>query len=98
MHTSFASAARRCRRPGLSCFDLGPRYAALTWSVGTALERVAGWPDAVRAMLAPGGAPWSGGVVGWVSYEAGRETERMGAAKDRPLVPEIHLSRVDGSC
>jgi para-aminobenzoate synthetase component 1 len=96
VHTSFASAARRCRRPGLSCFDLGPRYAALTWSAGPALEQVAGWPDAVRAMLVPGGAPWSGGVVGWVSYEAGRETERMGAAKAPALVPEIHLSRVDG--
>ena len=96
MQTSFASAARRCRRPGLSCFDLGPRYAALTWSVGPALERVAGWPDAARAMLVPGGPPWSGGVVGWVSYEAGRETERMEAAKGPALVPEIHLSRADG--
>jgi para-aminobenzoate synthetase component 1 len=47
-------------------------------------------------MLVPGGAPWSGGVVGWVSYEAGRETERMGAAKGPALVAEIHLSRVDG--
>ncbi len=47
-------------------------------------------------MLVPGGTPWSGGVVGWVSYEAGRETERMGAAKGPALVPEIHLSRVDG--
>lgn len=47
-------------------------------------------------MLVPGGSPWSGGVVGWVSYEAGRETERMGAAKGQALVPELHLSRADG--
>jgi para-aminobenzoate synthetase component I len=47
-------------------------------------------------MLRARGAPWSGGVVGWISYEAGRETERMGAAKEAALVPELHLSRVEG--
>jgi para-aminobenzoate synthetase component I len=94
--TTFANTARRCRRAGLSCFDLGPRYAAVTWSDEPPLTTVAGWRDAVRSMLRPGGSGWSGGVVGWIGYEAGRETERMGTAKAPPLVPELALSRVDG--
>ncbi len=96
MQTVLSSAARRCRRSGLSCFDLGPRYAAITWSDDVALGTVSGWPDAVRSMLRSGGGPWSGGVVGWIAYEAGRETERMGTGKEPPIVPEVQLSRVEG--
>lgn len=88
------------RRDGLAVLDLGARWTLVTWGAEGAVTALEGWQDRARALLraesATPGAPFSGGLVGWLGYEAGRSVERMPCPRVPPAAPEIALWRVEG--
>lgn len=73
----------------------------LTWGAGPAVSPGPGWIEAARALIHPRAArpdlPFSGGLVGWLGYEAGRAVERMPAPRGPTPLPDLCLWRVEGA-
>lgn len=73
----------------------------LTWGAGPAVSPGPGWIEAARALIQPRAArpdlPFSGGLVGWLGYEAGRAVERMPAPRGPTPLPDLCLWRVEGA-
>lgn len=86
---------------GLAVLDLGKRWTVVTWGSGEALPPSPDWRDAARALLRPVSArpdlPFSGGLVGWIGYEAGATLERMPAPRSPAPLPALCLWRADGA-
>ena len=86
--------------PGFACFDTENDQSFICWSRHTPFTETHGWEDFVRRSIHPSpqvGDGFSGGVIGWLGYEAGRTVEAM----PRPLVDrathDLCLWRVDGA-
>jgi para-aminobenzoate synthetase component I len=92
---------RHRAREGLAWLDGGDRTPSLfVWDPGASVPSGPDWPESLRAMLRPGPswseAPFAGGVLGYVGYEAGRHLERMPAPQGPGLLPDLGLRRHDG--
>ncbi len=88
--------------PGLAWLDGGPRAPSMfTWRPGPSVPGGPGWPERLRGLLRPGPrfeeAPFAGGVVGFVGYEAGRHVERMPEPAGLGLLPDLVLRRHEGA-
>lgn len=87
--------------PGLAWLDGGPGSPSLfTWGPGAAVPAGSDWPTRLRGLLRPGpqfaDAPFAGGVLGFVGYEAGRHVERMPVPQGAGPLPELGLRRYEG--
>lgn len=86
--------------PGLACFDTDLGVSILTWGDGSAHTESADWQDFVRSETksAPNnGGLFTGGVVGWLGYEAGGSVERMPFPVAPRATHDVCLWRTDGS-
>lgn len=93
-------------RHGLVALDLGARWTLVTWATGSARVTGPDWARSARALLRPDAPPpprapgprlpFTGGLVGWLSYEAGASVERMPAPRGPAPVAPIGLWRADG--
>ncbi|MGB0641539.1 MAG: chorismate-binding protein, partial [Myxococcota bacterium] len=86
--------------PGLACFDTDLGVSILTWGNGSAHTESAGWQDFVRAetkSCGTNGGLFTGGVVGWLGYEAGSSVERMPSPVGPRATHDVCLWRTDGS-
>ena len=86
---------------GLAVFDVGPQWTVVTWGEGPFVEFSTDWQEQARALLtghrSDPALPFSGGLVGWIGYEAGRVMERMPEpVSPRPL-PDLMLWRTEGA-
>jgi para-aminobenzoate synthetase component I len=86
--------------PGFCVFDTANGQSVVTWSHHPPHTKIDGWKayirDNIRATPADQ-ATYSGGVVGWLGYEAGRSMETMPLpAMNRPA-HDICLWRTDGA-
>lgn len=84
---------------GLAVLDLGDRGTVVTWGRAPVDLSAGAWPEALRNALrdAPGpkAAPFRGGVVGWLGYEAGAAVERM-PVHTGALAPSASFWRCEG--
>lgn len=85
---------------GLVVLDLGARWTLVTWAGGRGLATGPDWLAQARELIRPQPAepslPFSGGLVGWLSYEAGRTVERMPPPRAPAAAPEVALWRAEG--
>jgi len=81
----------------VACFDAPDGHTMLTWGNGSP-PTVGPWLPAARQALksAPPGQ-FSGGIVGWLGYEAGAEVERMPTPRGPRPVADTNMWRVDGA-
>jgi anthranilate/para-aminobenzoate synthase component I len=79
-------------RPGTAVLELETPGMLVCWGAAPAELDPGDWRRALRGLLRPGGAPWSGGVVGWIGYEAGAQLDRQPVHDDR-AVPTVALWR-----
>ena len=83
------------------CFDDAEGRQILSFTEAPLIGSDATYLDTVRHRLldavSEDGHPFSGGVMGFVSYEAGRFSEMMPAPKASRIHPDIGLRRYDGS-
>jgi len=87
--------------PSLCWLDGGSTAPSLfVWGPGEPLAAGEPWVAAVREALRAGphfpDAPFAGGVLGYLGYEAGRHVERMPAPGRSGLLPETGLRRFEG--
>jgi len=87
-------------REGFCCFDTADGCSVITWSNHPPHTSIDGWEAFVRENTkdySELSSPYSGGVVGWLGYEAGRSVETM----PPPLGPrpshDVCLWRTDGA-
>ncbi|MFT4979901.1 MAG: para-aminobenzoate synthetase component 1 [Myxococcota bacterium] len=85
----------------LAVFDLGAAWTVVTWAEAPAtIDAAPDWITAARAALQPRPPqpllPFSGGLVGWLGYEAGRFTERMPPPRADPPAATLRLWRCEG--
>jgi para-aminobenzoate synthetase component 1 len=86
--------------PGVACFDTGLGVSILTWGDGSAHTESAGWQDFVRAETKKTNSAdglYTGGVVGWLGYEAGASVERMPFPVAPRATHDVCLWRTNGS-
>ena len=87
------------RRTGFASFK-GPWGTVLTWGDGAAVSPRHDWASQVKELLNPASLesslPFSGGVVGYVGYEAGRWCERMPSPGAKRALPDLGLWRTEG--
>ncbi len=87
------------RKPGFASFK-GPWGTVLTWGEGKRVAPGSDWGAQVKALLNPtvleASMPFSGGVVGYVGYEAGRWCERMPEPLAERALPDLALWRTEG--
>ncbi len=70
----------------------------VTWGSEQPLTGSEPWPEQVRRALRPTkGDSFTGGVVGWLGYEAGAAVEAMPIPKGPRVLPDTCLWRVDGA-
>lgn len=73
----------------------------LTWDAVEEVEVGPGWQGQLRALLRdqapPAGLPFAGGVIGHLSYEAGRYCERMPLGKGRSVSGDGLFRRYPGA-
>lgn len=82
------------------CFDDAQGRQVLSFTDASLIASNETYLDTVRAQLQCSrveGHPFSGGVMGFVSYEAGRFSECMPTPKASRLHPDIGLRRYEGS-
>jgi anthranilate/para-aminobenzoate synthase component I len=91
-------AAEHC--VGLGVIDLGDRGTIVTWAAGPRVPDGTDWwseaRDLLRSPPPTSDHPFSGGLIGWLGYEAGRHHERM-PTRGPGALPDIGLWRCDGS-
>ncbi len=86
-------------QPGLACFDTGLNTTLVTWGAGPSCTQTEDWPRFVREhcrMSDSDSSLFSGGVVGWLGYEAGQSTEQMPAPAGPRPTHDVCLWRTDG--
>jgi len=86
--------------PGFACFDTEAGTTFMTWSHHPPFTDLHGWEAFVRRSIRS--TPrfetgFSGGVVGWLGYEAGQSVETMPAPEGNRPTHDICLWRVDGA-
>jgi anthranilate/para-aminobenzoate synthase component I len=85
----------------LVVLDIGRDWTIVTWSDHPSfIPASPEWIAQARASLCPRPAadvPFSGGLVGWLGYEAGRFVERMPAPSSPPKTADLRLWRCEGS-
>jgi len=86
--------------PGFACFDTEAGSTFMTWSQHPPFTALHGWENFVRRSIRStssreGG--FSGGVVGWLGYEAGQTVEAMPKPDGQRPTHDVCLWRVDGS-
>jgi len=79
--------------PGLAATELGAEGLLVTWGPQTLVTDPADWRATIRGMLCPGGSASSGGVVGWIGYEAGCVVERQAVHPPDGSFPTVALWR-----
>ena len=88
-------------RPNPVVFDTPNGRTILSFGSAPLLEPRDSLEAEIRGALAarqsPGGHPFAGGVMGYVSYESGRFFERMPGARGPLPIPEFGLRRYEGS-
>lgn len=88
------------RLNGFAALDLGARWTLLTWGAGERVQGGARWPEEARRLLRPNRAetrlPYTGGLVGWIGYEAGAAVERMPPPRGASPLPALGLWRTEG--
>jgi para-aminobenzoate synthetase component 1 len=85
---------------GFGCFDVGEKQTVLTWGEGTPHTVSDGWQAFVRRNLRPSSTDarvFSGGVIGWLGYEAGRSVETMPDQQQPRPTHDVCLWRTDGA-
>lgn len=87
--------------PGLVWLDGGPSEPSLfSWAPTGEVRPGERWTEGVRRLLRPGprfeAAPFAGGVLGYVAYEAGRQVERMPEPTGPTPLPGVGLRRHPG--
>ena len=86
--------------PGLVAMDCGSQWSVLTWGEGEVVRCGAKWADQARALLREQSRdpalPFTGGLVGWLGYESGRQMERMPAPTAARPAEDLLLWRVEG--
>ncbi len=103
MPSAVPSLARVLRaaaaHPGLACFDLGPDTTVVTWGAGPFVTEGPDWAERARRLLrvTRRGQLYSGGLVGWIGYEAGRFMERMPPVCGVRRLPDLRLWRTEGA-
>ena len=95
---SIVNAARDMA--GFCCFDTADGHTLVTWGEREPHTTIEGWERFVRANTQ--GVPmvnstYSGGVVGWIGYEAGRSVETMPPPSGNRPTHDICLWRTDGA-
>ena len=81
----------------VACFDAPDGRTMVTWSHRTA-SICDSWVDDTRAALRPTQSnKFAGGVVGWLSYEAGGQVERMPSHRQPHTGMKSCLWRVEGA-
>ena len=70
-------------RPGAAALELGTAGTLVCWGTAPPQLDPPDWRVALRYLLRPGGAPWTGGAVGWIGYEAGAQVDRQPVHTDR---------------
>jgi len=99
---SISAVARRVAQlPGAAWLDDANGWSIFVWGQGPCVPASPEWPKVARRMLrdqplGQGPSPFVSGLLGYVSYEAGRFTEHM-RPRHRAAIPEIYLRRYDGS-
>ena len=86
--------------PGFACFDTETGTTFMTWSFHPPFTDLHGWEAFVRRSIRPSpnlDTGFSGGVVGWLGYEAGQSVETMPAPESQRPTHDVCLWRVDGS-
>lgn len=87
--------------PGAVWLDGGSTregWSILAWKPEVVITDATGWPDAGRSLTrsrAEGTAPFSGGVLGYVGYDAGWVVDRVPPAEPTPE-PPVWLARYPG--
>lgn len=85
---------------GLACFDTGHGDTIVTWGSGPKHASVDGWQQFIREQTkshAQSDGRYSGGVVGWLGYEAGSSVECMPAPVGPRPTHDVCLWRTDGA-
>ena len=84
---------------GFCCFDLGTAQTIVTWGRHPPHTQIDGWQAYVRAHTAAStpSTAFSGGVVGWLGYEAGASVEAMPEPSRSRATHDVCLWRVDGA-
>ena len=84
---------------GFCCFDLGTAQTIVTWGRHPPHTQIDGWQAYVRAHTAAStpSTAFSGGVVGWLGYEAGASVESMPEPSKSRATHDVCLWRVDGA-
>lgn len=86
--------------PGFCCFDSADGQTVVTWSRAQPHTAVEGWEAFIRdntRQPPTDDSQYSGGVVGWLGYEAGRSVETMPAPTHARPTHDICLWRTDGA-
>jgi para-aminobenzoate synthetase component 1 len=98
---SLESLVRIARKlSGFCVFDTAIGQTVVTWSHHPPHTKIDGWKAYIRDNLrdTPADhAPYSGGVVGWIGYEAGRSVETMPLPVASRPAHDICLWRTDGA-
>ena len=88
------------KRQGLCCFDIGASHTIITWASSDPHVDPHSWQAFVRGHLRfdTGDSDlFSGGVVGWLGYEAGTSVEAMPTQRIPRPTHDVCLWRVDGA-
>lgn len=94
--------ARLQHEPGAVWLDGPDGWSILAWApTAVVSESEAGWVRAGRELLRPGAArtdeaPFEGGILGYVGYEAGHEVEAVPRGRD-PVEPRWWWARYEGA-
>ena len=100
MHTIDSIMHSGRHLPGFACFDTEDGRSFVSWSRHPAFTSLNGWGDFVRRSIrAPQGniGSFSGGVIGWLGYEAGQSVETMPPPQSERATHDVCLWRVDGA-